>query len=79
MVIVGPPFGASTVRTNGALLMWPEASVTRTEKADPPAEPREGVPLTTPPAEMLAQPGNPLAENEYGVVPPEAMNVAENA
>src|SRR5579862_644819 len=47
--------------------------------ADPPAEPRSGVPLNTPPAEMLAQPGSPLAENVYGPVPPAAVNVAEKA
>src|ERR1700693_3247216 len=77
--MVGPPFDDRTVSVKGALLTCPTASETRTTNAVPPAEPRDGVPLTTPPADMLAQAGNPLAEKEYGVVPPDALNAAENA
>ena len=57
--MVGPPFGDRTVSVKGALLTCPAASETRTTNAVPPAEPRDGVPLTTPPAEMLAQAGSP--------------------
>ena len=71
--------GASTVSVNCALLVCPAASDAVTENADPPADPRDGVPLTVPPDDMVAQPGRPVAENEYGVVPPDAVNVAANA
>ena len=69
---------ASTVSVNGALLVCPTASDATTENAVPPADPR-GVPLTVPPDDMLAHPGRPVAENEYGLVPPDALNVAANA
>lgn len=72
-----PPLGASTVSVNGALLVCPATSDATTVNVEPPADPRDGVPLTVPPDEMLAQPGRPMAENEYGLVPPEALNVAE--
>ena len=77
--MVGPPFDDRTVSVKGALLARPAASVAATANAVPPVEPRGGVPLSTPPADMLAQPGRPLAEKEYGVAPPDAANVAENA
>ena len=77
--MVRPPLGASTVSVNGALLVCPAASDATTEIAEPPDDPRDGVPLTVPPGDMLAHAGRPVAENEYGVVPPDALNVAANA
>ena len=64
---------------NCAVLVCPAASDAVTENADPPADPRAGVPPTVPPGDMLAQAGRPVAENEYGVVPPDALKVAANA
>ena len=59
-----------------ALAVAPAASVTVTVTVYVPCDPAAGVPPIEDP-EKVRPAGSPLAEKEYGALPPEAVNVAE--